>query len=411
MDEMHTSFQQNEVAEICELLFLTAAEGLVVVDGKGQIVLLNPRIEELFGYTASELQGHSIEILIPESVRGKHTTQREEYQKAPSKRTMGSGRELHGRRKDGSVFPVEVSLNNFHLDGARFVMGLVSDVTFRRQAEDDLHRSNAELEQRVADRTRELEEASRSVQEALEKERELNTLKTRFLSMASHEFRTPLSTILSSVDLIGRYTDELKDEKVVRHVARIRAKVRELTGILNDFLSLDKLEQGHATVNATNFDVVHLCIDLLEELRPMARPGQELGYDHEGRERHVVQDRQMLSNVISNLVNNAIKYSPNDSPIQLRTRIVNGVLHLEVKDQGMGIPEEDQEHLFERFFRASNVVNVQGTGLGLNIVRKYLDLMHGRISFRSRAGEGTTFTVVLPIHIRIDLPLTEDIHP
>jgi PAS domain S-box-containing protein len=402
MDLMRASLQKNQVSEICELLFRTAAEGLVVVDGSGKIMLLNPRMEDLFGYTAAELEGGPIEVLLPEAVRHRHEGHRAAYQEAPVKRPMGSNRELFGRRKDGSVFPVEVSLNHFELEGRRYVMGLVSDVTLRRQAEDELHRANAELEQRVRDRTRELEAAGQSVTEALEKERELNALKTRFLSMASHEFRTPLGTIMSSVDLISRYSEGPEAEKIERHVTKIKAKVRELTGILNDFLSLDKLEQGHASVHPAAFDIVHLSIDLLEELRPMARPGQELVYDHEGTDRRMLQDRQMLSNVMSNLVSNAIKYSPEGAPIRLRTRLMDGTLTLMVEDQGMGIPEEDQEHLFERFFRASNVVNVQGTGLGLNIVRKYLDMLQGEIRFRSRVGEGTTFTVTLPAEI--DLP-------
>ncbi|MBL8000370.1 MAG: PAS domain-containing sensor histidine kinase [Flavobacteriales bacterium] len=399
MEHFRTRMARTEVSEICELLFRTAAEGLVVVDGSGIIMLLNPRMHELFGYAADELEGSPIEVLIPDAARNRHRTQRSAYQSHPEKRPMGIGRELFGRRKDGSVFPVEVSLNHFELDGQRYVMGLVSDVTLRKQAEDELYRMNAELEQRVADRTRELEAASQSVAEALEKERELNALKSRFLSMASHEFRTPLATIMGSVDLIARYAEGPATDKVERHVVRIRNKVRELTGILNDFLSLDKLEQGRTTVNPTPFDIVHLCIDLLEELRPMARPGQELMFDHEGGPSQLQQDRQMLSNVVRNLVTNAIKYSPEGAPIHLVTRCMDDVLHLEVRDRGMGIPAEDQEHLFERFFRAGNVVNVQGTGLGLNIVRKYLELMKGDIRFHSRVGEGTTFTVTLPAHL------------
>lgn len=405
MSELKSPIRSAEVSTVCELLFRTAAEGLVVVDATGLIVLLNPRMEELFGYALDELEGRPIEVLIPEAVRNRHQAQRQHYQDQPAKRPMGIGRELFGRRKDGTVFPVEVSLNHFELGGQRYVMGLVSNVTLRKQAEDELHRVNAELEQRVAERTRELEQATESVNEALEKERELNALKSRFLSMASHEFRTPLGTILSSVDLIGKHTaGSAVDERVGRHVSKIRSKVRELTGILNDFLSLDKLEQGQASVHPSGFDIVHLSIDLLEELRPLARPGQELDYDHAGEERHMFQDRQMLANVISNLVNNAIKYSPQDSPIHVRTRIANGLMHLEVADQGMGIPDEDQEHLFERFFRAGNVVNVQGTGLGLNIVRKYLELMHGDIGFRSKVGEGTTFTVTLPVNLDVPPP-------
>jgi len=406
MEPLHAKLGKSDVAEISELLFRTAAEGLVVVDAEGRIVLLNPRMGDLFGYGPDELEGRSIEVLIPEAARNRHQNQRQAYQHNPEKRPMGIGRELFGRRKDGTVFPVEVSLNHFELEGSRFVMGLVSDVTLRKQAEDELYRINAELEQRVADRTRELEAASQSVAEALEKERELNALKSRFLSMASHEFRTPLATIMGSVDLIARYAEGPSADKVQRHVAKVRAKVRELTSILNDFLSLDKLEQGRTTVHPAPFDIVHLCIDLLEELRPLAKPGQELVFDHQGGPSQLTQDRQMLANVVSNLVTNAIKYSPEDHPIHLSTRCDGHTMHLEVTDRGIGIPADDQEHLFERFFRAGNVVNIQGTGLGLNIVRKYLDLMQGDISFRSCVGEGTTFSIALPTYL--ETPPTPD---
>jgi signal transduction histidine kinase len=214
--------------------------------------------------------------------------------------------------------------------------------------------------------------------------------------MASHEFRTPLSTIMSSVDLIARYSDGPQRDKVERHVAKIRGKVRELTTMLNDFLSLDKLEQGMVRCTVSEVDVVHLCIELVEELRSLTKPGQEIIYDHGGDQRTVLQDRQMLAHVLSNLVSNAIKYSPENKRIKLATSVANGTLLIEVSDEGMGIPVEDQQHLFERFFRASNAFTVQGTGLGLNIVRKYLDLMGGTIHFTSEPGKGSTFTAELP---------------
>ena len=392
----HSRFSEDEVSSIYGMLFSAAAEGLVVVDGNGLICLANPRISELFGYDLKELLGQPIEILIPDTVRARHVDQRSAYQMAPHPRSMGKGLDLQGQRKDGSTFPLEVSLNHFQVADQRFVMGLVSDVTQRRSVELELQRTNVELEERVESRTAELKLAEKSVREALEAEKELNALKSRFVSMASHEFRTPLSTIMSSVDLIARYSDGPQRDKVERHVSKIRGKVRELTTMLNDFLSLDKLEQGMVRCTASEVDVVHLCIELVEELRSLTKPGQEIIYDHEGTERTVMQDRQMLAHVLSNLVSNAIKYSPENKRIELATSVVNGVLQIAVSDEGMGIPLEDQQHLFERFFRASNAFTVQGTGLGLNIVRKYLDLMGGTIQFTSEPGTGSVFTAQLP---------------
>jgi len=390
------AFAQSETARVCELLFMTATEGLVVVDAAGTIMMQNPSLARMFGYDADELLGHGIEDLLPDSLRAKHAGHRAAYDRKPMQRSMGMGMELKGQRKDGSVFPVEVSLNHFDVDGKRYVMALVSDITLRRLAEDELVRTNAELEDRVEQRTAELKAAQEGLKGALEKERELHALKSRFVSMASHEFRTPLSTIMGSNDLIGRYASD--NEKVDKHVKRIRSKVRELTAMLNEFLSLERIEQGIVQVQPAEIDVVHQCIEQIEELRGLAKPGQRIDYDHEGSERMVTTDPQMLGHVITNLVSNAVKYSPAGTPVVLRTRITDGLLTITITDHGVGIPAEDQQHLFERFFRGSNVVTIQGTGLGLNIVRRYLDLLGGSISFTSKPGE-TIFNVELPQRI------------
>ncbi len=392
---MESRFAPTQLSRICSLLFASAAEGLVVVDGSGTICLKNPRLDELFGYQLEELIGEPIETLVPQNLRKGHVEHRTHYHERPTQRSMGGGFDLMGQRKDGSFFPVEVSLNHFEMDGVRYAMGLVSDVTKRRLAEKELQTVNAVLEERVEQRTVELLATQEDLHQALEAEKELNALKSRFVSMASHEFRTPLSTIMSSVDLIARYTEEVPEERIHKHVERIRAKVRELTGMLNDFLSLDKLEQGSVTCNPVELDVVHMSIELIEELRGLAKPGQEIEYDHAGSERIVFHDRSMLHNVLSNLLGNAIKYSPENKRLDLFTTLKDGTLQIRVKDQGIGIPLKDQQHLFERFFRAGNAFTVQGTGLGLNIVRKYLDLMGGSIAFESTPGEGTTFTVSL----------------
>ncbi len=393
MAERTNGLGDVDVARVCELLFTTAEEGLVVVDGKGSILMHNPRMATMFGYAAGALNDLTIEDLLPEAARARHVHHRAAYEQKPVQRSMGRGMDLWGRRQDGSVFPVEVSLNHFTVDDKHYVMGLVTDITLRHKAEEELQRSNQELEDRVEQRTAELREAEHSVREALEKERELHALKSRFVAMASHEFRTPLSTIMGSVDLIGRYAGG--DEKVEKHVSRIRTKVRELTAMLNEFLSLERIEQGHVQASPVEFDIVYQCIEQLEELRGLAKSGQSIDYDHGGEERSLTTDRQMLGHVITNLVTNALKYSPEHTRIALRTSIANGRLSITVEDHGMGIPIEDQQHLFERFFRGSNVMTIQGTGLGLNIVKRYLDLLGGDITFTSAPGR-TVFRVDMP---------------
>ena len=395
---MESAFNKVDVVRVCEMLFIYAAEGLVVVGPDGKILMHNPRINDMFGYQADELVGERIEVLLPDAIRERHVEHRSSYAKNPVQRSMGIGMNLSGKRKDGSVFPLEVSLNHFLVDGERFVMGLVSDITLRRAAEDALLRSNQELEDRVEQRTAALREAEHNMRAALETEKELHALKSRFVAMASHEFRTPLSTIMSSVDLIHRYTEEQQDDRVVKHVDRIRAKVREMTAMLNEFLSLERIEQGQVVFSPVELDIVHVCIELMEELRAQTRSGQSIDYDHASDVRSVTLDRQMLSNVISNLVTNAIKYSPEGKQVVLHTRIEKDRLHISVQDQGIGIPAEDQQHLFERFFRGSNATTIQGTGLGLNLVKRYLELMKGTIHFASAPGR-TTFTVELPQHL------------
>ncbi len=262
---------------------------------------------------------------------------------------------------------------------------------------------NTALEARVKERTLELENLNTNLRHsqlqltnALATERELNELKSRFVTTASHEFRTPLATILSSASLIQRYTTEEDQPKREKHIYRIKTAVANLTSILNDFLSLARLEEGEVKPQPEWFDPADLLHEAIDELSAISKSGQEIRLDTADIPAQVFLDRQMVKNVVINLISNAIKYSAEDKVIAVTARNEKEFLRLEVKDQGIGIPESDQAHLFKRFFRAKNATNYQGTGLGLNITRKYVLLMNGDIRFTSSPQTGSVFTVVLP---------------
>jgi PAS domain S-box-containing protein len=399
-----------ESKDIFRILFESAAEGLLLVDSTGTILMANPRTEELFGYKKDELVGQVIEILIPESLRKQHVKHRQSYGQHPKKRSMGAGYDLSGRKKDGSTFPIEISLNYFTSGDSMVVMALITDITERKKIESEFHKLNEELEKRVEERTqmlagaiqeleqsnKSLEKAEEEVRKALEKEKELSELKSRFVSTASHEFRTPLATILSSVSLIGKYLGPENHEKRQKHIERIKSSVNNLREILNDFLSIEKVEAGKVENTPAEIDPEPFINSVIDEVDVLTKKKQSIVLSISGDKGKLFLDPQLLRNVLINLLSNAIKFSPEDKEIFLNVAVNNDDVMIEVKDQGIGMSEEDQRHLFERFFRAKNAINIQGTGLGLNIVKKYIELMGGTISCESQLDKGTTFTVHLP---------------
>ncbi len=215
--------------------------------------------------------------------------------------------------------------------------------------------------------------------------------------MASHEFRTPLSTIMSSASLISKYVNEEQNERREKHINRIKTAVNNLTGILNDFLSLSKIEEGKIEVHISPIILEELCLETIDELKGLLKSGQTIEHIQEDTIGSFETDLRILKNILFNLLSNAIKYSGPETTIRCKTFSEAENLCFEIIDEGIGIPEEDQKHLFSRFFRASNVENIQGTGLGLNIVKKYVELLGGNISFTSTHGKGTTFIVKIPI--------------
>lgn len=633
-------------------MFQEATIGILVVNGEGLIVQVNPFSERLFGYESGELINKKLEVLLPDSYRQRHVKHRQNYQKKPVPRSMGANFELSGLRKDGTTFPIAISLSHMDIDGERFAIAYASDdtsqqkmikdlvetknlnqdmskivdeslseififdgatlkfvqvnegarlnigytleemqemtpidikpdfdedvflelleplkngtkekllfetihqrkdqttypveihlqystlghtpvfvafiidISERKKYEKRLLEYSDELELKVISRTTELQqsetklleaqktakmghwefdldnnkitwskqvyenfgfdleteisaelilkhihpedyekmasiiketqktgkpqplnfriitptgetryifangkklvdkdqpnvkkmrgiiqevtelkkaeiaikESERKLKIALEKERELSELKSRFVSMASHEFRTPLSSILSSANLIGRYEKTEQHDKREKHVNRIESSVRNLTMILNDFLSLEKLESGKVLLNPTQLEVADFMQQIIEEVSLTIKGNEKIIHTHNGNSQ-LVADEHLLKNILINLLSNGVKYSKEGQNVELLTENIDGLLKIQVKDYGIGIPLTDQKNMFTRFFRANNVTNIQGTGLGLTIVKRYLDLMEGKIWFESEEGKGSTFFVEIP---------------
>ncbi len=548
--------QYSDIALRLNAIIETATDGIITIDERGRIELVNSAAATLFGYSIEEMSGQNIKMLMPEPDRSKHDSYIGNYLHTGHRKIIGIGREVYGKRKDGAIFPLRLSISEVNLHNQRIFTGILHDLTeqkmaekalreekertqqyldvantifvvlnrqgeitmlnrqgcevigFReedvlgknwfdlvvhpdkreqartnfqrlmqgsappecyyaeyeignpqhfgegrliawrnalifdeltrptasiksgvditehRAAEERIIRLNAELEKRVEMRTEELatavnqlldtnkqlkkeiqereaaenalREREREIRKALEKEKELSELKSRFVSMASHEFRTPLSTILSSADLIEAYKLETQQDKRERHTGRIKAAVANLTNILNDFLSLSRFEEGKVEVQPVTFDLVAFCNETLEEISVLLKPGQRINTRHGANETLLYLDKKLLKNVLFNLLSNAIKYSEANKRIDFFIDLTEQGLAITIADQGIGIPEEEQQHLFTPFFRAHNVENIQGTGLGLNIVRRYIDLMQGQITFQSQLGKGTTFYVTIP---------------
>jgi len=397
-----------------QALFQYASMGILVADGKGAIVMANNFLLRQFGYyDPLELKGEKIEMLIPSRYHSRHVVHRGEYDANPRPRSMGLGFDLFGLKKDGTEIPVEISLSNFISNDEHYTIAFISDISKRKEIEKSvilqkeelasinsrIEELNNDLEEKVELRTRQLKQTLQQLQEskdelsrALSKEKELSDLKSRFVSMASHEFRTPLSTILSSASLVAKYTQTDEQAKRDKHIMRIKSSVSNLTDLLNEFLSIGKIEDGKVMAHMVEFNIKELLQSICNELQAIAKPRQKIVLSHTG-DKLVSLDPSLLRNVLINLLSNAIKFSPEEAVISVVSDTIDQCISLRIKDSGMGISAEDQEHLFERFFRGKNATNIQGTGLGLHIVSKYIELMNGQINFESELEMGTEFII------------------
>jgi two-component system sensor kinase FixL len=392
-----------ENAALLYAIVENAIDGIVTIDEWGNIESINPSACKLFGYLPSDVIGQNISRLMPLPAKGEDDEYLHNYKRTEIAKLIGVGREVEGLHKNGNVFPFRLGLSEVQYSGRRIFTGFIHDLSKEKAAERKLKDYTDNLELQVRERTKSLiatvkalEQAKEEVSATLEKEKELGLLKSRFVSIASHEFRTPLTSIQLSASLIEQYAEPFESANIVKHVTKIQHSVGNLTSILNDFLSLEKLESGKEVPTFGELDLVKLSEQITEEMQTMAKPLQNIIYQHTGTTSMVKLDQNLLKCCIINLIANAIKYSGENTFIDFNTEIGPEACVIKIKDNGIGIPEADQKHLFEAFFRAHNTGTIPGTGLGLNIVARYVELMKGSINFKSRINQGTKFTIKFP---------------
>ncbi len=408
----------HDKGKIFNILFEAASEGVIVVDSTQHIVAANIAAANMFGYEQGELIEQHLNLLIPKKYHTNHHHHVEDFIEHSEKRQMGHGRVLYGIKKDGSLFPVEAGLNPFQRDGQDFVMSLIIDISVRMATERQIHDLNSHLEEKIKIRTGELSEsinkleelnknlqneiskrkaAEEKIKDALQKEKELSDLKTKFLSLVSHEFKTPLSGILTSATLAEKYTENEQQDKREKHLGTIRNKVHYLNNILNDFLSIERLDSGKGQYKYASFSLKRLINEVVYNANITLKDGQEILYPKDIQDEELFQDEKILELVLSNILGNAIKYSPENTTIKLDVLLTDSKILFSIKDEGRGIPKKDQKHIFERYFRAENALLDQGTGIGLNISRTHLINMGGQISFLSEENKGTEFKIEVPL--------------
>jgi PAS domain S-box-containing protein len=347
-------------------------------------VLVNRIAEEMFGYSRDELLGRSVDTLVPDAVRPLHYKHRDSYLEHPRTRPMGSGLELRARRRDGSLFPVEISLSPILTESGMHVTAVIRDVTERKRAEEEVRR----LEQRY---TAELEIRNREIERA-------NRLKSEFLASMSHELRTPLHTIIGFTELLNEEQEGALNDAQRRFLGHIYRDSIHLLELINDVLDLSKIEAGGLALKSETYPLRRSIEEALSAIRPGAALKGVVVEERGTADWDVVADPLRVKEMLYNLLSNAVKFTPQGGRVWIETRVDSGFAHITVGDTGVGIAAEEQENIFDKFYQVGNTTTGvrEGTGLGLSITKELVQMHGGWMEVASKPGEGSRFTFTLP---------------
>ncbi len=407
--EAERELKQSEVKY--KLVVETAPEGIITLNKTGEIISWNNSATKIFGYEKDEIIGKNFTLLIPEEFKKKHKERiKREMLSRDTSITNEKPTEVLSLHKNGYIFNSEISLSVGETEKDKFITILVRDITVRKEQEAELEKHRNHLEILVEERTNEItrinhqleneiikvKEAEHGLSAALEKEKELSEVKTKFISTVSHEFRTPLTTIYSSMEILEMYKD-ITQENVLKHSSKIKSSVNRLNEMLEDILLLNRTERGVIPFSPSPVKINSFCESITGELSVMLAKDQEIKTTFDIHKSIYEIDKNILQTILVNLLTNSIKYSPNHKDIELVVSDSVNRLNFEIKDRGMGISKEDLAQIFNPFFRSDDVLTLQGTGLGLSIVKQYTDIHKGTVTVSSKLGEGTSFKVSIPV--------------
>jgi PAS domain S-box-containing protein len=373
-------------------LLEAAPDAILEVNPEGQMMLLNEAAERMFGYSRGELLGLNVESLVPAAMRDGHAQHRASYAHHPNTRPMGTGLELQGQRKDGSLFPVEISLSPNWIDGSLHVIASVRDITERKGVEDRIRALREQYTAELTIKNEQLEARNLEVEQA-------NRLKTEFLASMSHELRTPLHTIIGFSELLTEHLEGPLNDKQQRFVGHILQDARHLLELINEILDISKIESGRLELKREPFDFGHCVEEVLTGVRQQAATKDIALENKNSFPNKLYADRLRVKEILYNLLSNAVKFTPEGGAVWVESARQGDYLQVSVCDTGIGIPEAEYLSIFEKFYQIRNAKGdgSGGTGLGLPITKHLVELHGGTISVESRPGQGSRFTLTFPL--------------
>ncbi|HKV92616.1 MAG TPA: PAS domain-containing sensor histidine kinase [Candidatus Angelobacter sp.] len=383
--------QQSTLESRFRKLLEAAPDAILEVNPEGKITLFNRTAEQMFGYGQGELLGLTVESLVPAAMRGGHAKHRASYAAHPKTRPMGTGLVLEGQRKDGSRFPVEISLSPHWIDGSMHVIASVRDITERKLVEDRMRKLREQYTAEVTAKNELLEARNMEVERA-------NRMKDEFLASMSHELRTPLHTIIGFSELLGEQLEGPLNEKQHRFVGHILHDARHLLELINEILDISKIESGRLELKRESFDFGVCVEEVLAGIRQQADRKNIVLSKKIGPQQMLYADRVRVKEILYNLLSNAVKFSLEGGRVWVESVRDDDFLQVAVCDTGIGIPKEELASIFDKFYQAKDSKDLgrEGTGLGLPITKHLVELHGGTICVESQPGQGSRFKLTLP---------------